>query len=47
MMSKIEDLIQTLYNYYSKSPNMHLEFTKPIKLMEIKGAKILKNAKAH
>jgi hypothetical protein len=47
MVSKIESLIQILYNSFSKSLNMHLEFTKPVKLMEIKGAKILKNAKAH
>jgi hypothetical protein len=46
MMSKIEGLIQTLYNYFSKIPNMHLEFTKLVKLMEFKGAKILRNAKA-
>jgi hypothetical protein len=40
-MNKIEDLIQTLYNYFSKSPNMHLEFSKLGKLMKIKRAKIL------
>jgi hypothetical protein len=47
MVSKIKGLIQTLYNCFSKSPNMHLEITKHVKLMETKGAKILKNAKTH
>ncbi len=43
MVNIIEGLLQTLYNYFSKSPKMHLEFTKPVELMETKWAKILKN----
>jgi hypothetical protein len=45
MGNKIEGLLQTLYNYFSKSFKRHLEFTKLINLMETKGAKILKNVK--
>ncbi len=45
MGNKIEGLFQTLYNYFFESPKRHLEFTKPTKLLETKGAKILKNVK--
>jgi hypothetical protein len=41
MVSKIECLFQTLYNYFSKSLKRHLKFMKLAKLMETKGAKIL------
>jgi hypothetical protein len=47
MVNKIEGLIQTLYNYFFKSQKRHLEFTKIVKLMEMEGAKILKNVKIH
>jgi hypothetical protein len=47
MVSKLEGLFQTLYNYLSKSLKRHLEITKLIKLMETKGAKIFKNVKTH
>jgi hypothetical protein len=47
MVNRIEGLLQTLYNYFSKNPKRHLEFTKLTKVMETKGAKILKNVKTH
>ncbi len=40
----IENLLQCLYGYFSYSPKKHLEFTKLINIMEIKG-KILWNIK--
>jgi hypothetical protein len=45
MVSKLEDLFQTLYNYFFESPKRYLEFTKLVEVMETKGAKILKNIK--
>jgi len=47
MIIKLEGLIYTLYNYFSNSLERHLEFTKLVKLMETKRAKILKNGKTH
>ncbi len=47
MVNNLEGLFQTLYNYFSKSPKRHLEFTKLVELMETKGARILKNVKTH
>jgi hypothetical protein len=43
----IEGLLQTLYNYFSKNPIRHLEFTKLAEVMKTKGAEILKNVKTH
>jgi hypothetical protein len=43
MVSIIDYLLQTLYNYFSKNLKRHLEFTKLVKFMETKGVKILKN----
>jgi hypothetical protein len=37
MVSTIEGLFETLYNYFSKSPKMHLEISKLVELMETKG----------
>jgi hypothetical protein len=45
MGNKIEGLLQTLYNYFSKSLKRNLEYTKLTKLMETNKAKILKNVK--
>jgi uncharacterized membrane protein len=45
MVNRLEGLLQTLYNYFSKSFKRHLEFTKLVEVMETKGAKILKNVK--
>ncbi len=42
MVNKIEGLFQTLYNYFSKSLIRHLEFTKLVKVMELKGMKDVK-----
>jgi hypothetical protein len=44
MVSRLEGLLQTLYNYFFPTKR-HLVFTKLAKLMETKGAKILKNVK--
>jgi len=45
MVNIIEGLLQTLYNYFSKSFKSHLEFLKLVKFMEMKGPKILKDVK--
>jgi hypothetical protein len=45
MVNIIEGLLQTLYNYFSKSFKSHLEFSKLVKFMEMKGPKILKDVK--
>jgi hypothetical protein len=45
MVRRIEGLFQTFYNLFSKSHKRHLEFMKLAKLMEMKGAKILKDVK--
>jgi len=47
MIIRLEGLIYTLYNYFSNSLKRHLEFTKLVKLMETKSAKILKNGKTN
>jgi hypothetical protein len=47
MVSKLEGLLHTLYNYFSKSLKRHLEFTKLVELMKAKGVKILKNIKTY
>jgi hypothetical protein len=43
MVSKLEDLFQFVYAYFSSSPNCHLKFIKLAKIMEIGGFKTLKN----
>ncbi len=45
MVFKLEDLFQSLYKYFSSSPKHHLEFTKLVECMEIKGLKVLWNVK--
>ncbi len=45
MVKRIEGLLSTFYIYFYKSPKRHFEFTKLAKIMETKGAKILKNIK--
>jgi len=45
MVNKIEGLLSTFYNYFCKNFKRHLEFTKLVKVMETKVAKILKNVK--
>jgi len=46
MVSRLECLLEALYNYFSKSPKRHLELRKLAELMEMKGVKIIKNVKA-
>jgi hypothetical protein len=45
MMSKIEGLFSTSYNYFFKYLKQHLEFSKLFEIMETKWVKILKNVK--
>jgi len=45
MVSKLKDLLQSLYGYFLSSPKCHLEFTKLIENVEIKGLKVLQNVK--
>jgi hypothetical protein len=45
MVNKIEGFLSTFYNYFCKSHERHLDFTKLAKIMETKEAKILKNVK--
>jgi hypothetical protein len=41
MVSKLEDLLQTFYGYFSSSPKHHLQFTKLVAIVEIKGPKVI------
>jgi hypothetical protein len=34
MVSKLEDLLQSLYAYFSSFPKRHLEFIKLVEIME-------------
>lgn len=35
IVARLEDLLQSLYSYFSNSLNQHLEFTKFVKFMDI------------
>jgi hypothetical protein len=39
MVSKLENLLQTLYGYFSNSPKYHIQFTKLVAIVKIKGPK--------
>jgi hypothetical protein len=41
MVSKLEDLLKTLYGYFSSSPKHHLQFTKLVAIVKIKGPKVI------
>jgi hypothetical protein len=45
VIAKIENLLQSLYSYFARSPKRHLEFTKLAVVMETKGLKIIRNIK--
>ncbi len=45
LVSRIEILLQCLYGYFNHIFKMHLEFTKWVGIMEIKGNKFLWNLK--
>ncbi len=45
MVNKLENWFQTLYAYFYKSPRTHLELTKVVKIMEIKGNRPPNNVK--
>ncbi len=46
LVSKIESMFASIYNYFSHSPKRHLEANKLVKFLESKGNKILKNIKS-
>jgi hypothetical protein len=41
MVSKLEDLLQKFYGYFSSSPKHHLQFTKLVAIVKIKGPKVI------
>jgi len=45
LVSKVENLLAWMYNYFAHCPNRHLEFCKLVKILESKGNKLLKNIK--
>jgi len=45
MVSKLENVLQSLYGYFFSFPKHHLEFTKLVEIVEIKGLKVFWNAK--
>jgi hypothetical protein len=45
LMFSIENMLQSMYNYFSHSPRYHLKFVKLVELVQTKGLKILKNVK--
>ncbi len=46
LVSKIESLLVSMYNYFVHSSKHHLETTKLVEILECKGNKILKHIKA-
>jgi hypothetical protein len=45
VISRIENLLEKLYNYFARSPKRHMEFTKLAGIMQTKGLKIIRNVK--
>jgi hypothetical protein len=45
MVSKLEDLLQSLYGYFPNSPKQHFEFQKHVEIVGTKGLKVLHNVK--
>jgi hypothetical protein len=45
MVSKLANLFQALYKYFSSSPECHLEFYKLAKVVKTEGLKVLQNVK--
>jgi hypothetical protein len=43
MVSRIEEMLASLYVFFAHSPKRHLEFIKLAEVMQSKGLKILKN----
>jgi hypothetical protein len=41
MVSKLEDLLKKNYGYFSSSPKHHLQFTKFVAIVKIKGPKVI------
>jgi hypothetical protein len=47
LVSKIESILASIYNYFDHSPKRHFEANKLVKFLENKGNKILKNIKTY
>lgn len=47
LVSKIEFLFVSMYNYFCHNLKLHLETTKLVELLQLKGNKILNNIKTH
>jgi hypothetical protein len=45
VVNRIEDLIQSLHSYFTRSPKRHLEFVNLAEVLETKGLKILRQVK--
>ncbi len=45
MVSKLEDLHQLIYGYFSSSPKCHLEFQKLTEIVKAKGLNFFQNVK--
>ncbi len=45
LVSKIESILASIYNYFDHSPKRHFQASKLAKFLESKGNKILKNIK--
>jgi hypothetical protein len=43
MVAKLENLLESLYSYFSNSFEQHLEFTKLVEMVETGRLKILQN----
>jgi hypothetical protein len=41
MVSTLEDLLKTFYGCFSSSPKHHLQFTKLVAIVKIKGPKVI------
>jgi hypothetical protein len=45
MVSKLKYLFQKIYGYFYSSPKHHLQFTKLVAIIKIKGPKVIQNLK--
>jgi hypothetical protein len=45
LVSKLENLLQTFYAYFSSSAKHHLQFTKFVAIVKIKGSEVIQNLK--
>jgi hypothetical protein len=47
LVVKLEELLQSLYSYFTSSPKQHLEFIKLLEIVETQGFKILQSVKTY